>query len=151
MAYTHSVGKWDFELYAALKFFTTNTDAVALIPGAQSRELEQKAIGSLTGHAVYNFSSKWWTSVDAAWRTGGESRVDGTNQDNRQAVLGIGAAVNYSPSIYHQFGMSYFSSVAQNEYGPEGSLFNIKYAYVFGGKIRQTMQAMQQQMSAPNP
>lgn len=142
LALTIPLGNFDIETYAHAKFFSKNNDALQFIPNQNANILEQKPFYGLTFHTVYNFSSKFWIAFDAASRIGGETIKNSIHQKDSQTLLGLGGTLTYSPSIHHQFGASYMSNAAGNDYAPDGSLFNVKYSYVFGGKIRETMNAI---------
>ena len=141
------LGQWDLETYFGVKFFTDNTNNVHLNPKASSSTLSQKPFYGLTFHVGYNFNSSLWASFDAASRYGGETSINQENQNNAQTVLGLGGTITYSPSIHHQIGVSYMTNAEQNNYAPQGALFNLKYSYVFGGQIRSTMKQLKQLQS----
>ncbi|WP_055092424.1 transporter [Flavobacterium aquidurense] len=145
IALTVPVDNWDFEAYLNAKFFTRNNALPNLLPSGTPSKLEQKAFYGLTLHAVYNFNQKFWISADAAGRVGGETKKDGIAQEDSQSVAGVGGTFNYSPSLFHQFGINYITAAGGNDYAPNGSLFTVKYTYVFGGGMKKTMQALKNQ------
>lgn len=144
LAVTVPVGKWDFEGYLAVKFFTKNNKMPSLLPNSDEHSLSQKPFYSLTGHAVYNFTPQLWASLDISGRTGGETSQSGVKQHDSQQILGIGGTLTYIPVLYHQFGLTYLTRAAGNEYAANGAQFTLKYTYVFGGGIQNTIKSLKQ-------
>ncbi len=65
------VGKWAFETYAGVWFFTTNNDFY----GGQVRT--QKPIWAFQGHVSYTFRPRLWLAVSGTYYTGGVTSLDG--------------------------------------------------------------------------
>jgi hypothetical protein len=65
------LGKWAFETYAGVWFFTTNDDFF----GGQVRT--QKPIWAFQGHVSYTFRPRLWLAVSGTYYTGGETSLDG--------------------------------------------------------------------------
>ncbi len=147
---TVPVGKWDFETYVNAKFFTENTEMSRLLPTAEAGTLSQSPFYGLTFHAVYNVNSKLYAAIDLGGRIGGETTKNAVDQDNSQALFGIGGTVTFMPSIHHQFGINYMTRAVGNDIAPHGSIFSIKYAFVFGAQIDKTLEAIKQMQSQQN-
>ena len=64
-------GRWDFDGYVGVWFFTDNDD---FFPGGKSRT--QDPVVALQGHVSYTFKPRLWAAVDATWYQGGGARVD---------------------------------------------------------------------------
>jgi hypothetical protein len=87
VAVSHPVGRrWLFDLYAGVWLFTDNS---AFFPGASVRS--QAPLGTLQGHASYNFSRRTWAAIDATFYTGGQTSINGVEQDDRQSNSRLGA------------------------------------------------------------
>ncbi|MFC3158306.1 hypothetical protein ACFOEQ_07100 [Chryseobacterium arachidis] len=142
MALTIPVNKFDIEVYAAAKFFTTNKKLPSTVLGQPASSVTQKPFYSLTLHNVYNINDKIWVSFDAAARTGGETSKNSIAQDDAQTVLGLGGSMNYSPTVHHKIGLSYISNAAGDENSPNGSIYALKYSYIFGGGIDKTLKEL---------
>lgn len=142
LAVSIPVSKFDIEVYAAAKFFTTNNKLPSTVLGQPASSVSQKPFYSLTFHSVYNINDKIWVSFDAAGRTGGETKKNGIAQNDSQTVLGLGGSMNYSPSVHHKIGVSFITNAAGDENSPNGSIYALKYSYVFGGGIDKTLQEL---------
>lgn len=135
LALSVPVNKFDFEAYVAGKFFAENRELPGLIPGQPTSRLRQKPFLSFTFHGIYNVNSKLWFSLDAASRFGGKTTKNEINQQDAQAVLGLGGTGTYSPSIHHKIGLSYLTNAVGNDNAPKGSILSLKYSYIFGNLI----------------
>ena len=65
------LGKWAFESYAGVWFFTTNDDFF----GGRTRT--QKPIWAFQGHLSYTFRPRLWLAASATYYTGGRTALDG--------------------------------------------------------------------------
>ncbi|MFW2372257.1 MAG: transporter [Gammaproteobacteria bacterium] len=74
---SQALGKWIVEGAAAVTFYSDNNDFFG------GQELEQAPIYSMQGHVVYNFSPGLWTAINMTYFTGGISKVDGIEKDNK--------------------------------------------------------------------
>lgn len=142
LAVSIPVNKFDIEVYAAAKFFTTNKKLPSTVLGLPASSVSQRPFYSLTLHNVYNINDKIWVSFDAAARTGGETSKNGMSQNDAQTVLGLGGSMNYSPTVHHKIGLSYVTNAAGDENSPNGSIYALKYSYVFGGGIDKTLKEL---------
>jgi outer membrane putative beta-barrel porin/alpha-amylase len=65
-------GRWTFDTYAGVWFFTEND---AYYPGPSHRR--QDPVVALQGHVSYTLGRRAWIAANATWYGGGEMRVDG--------------------------------------------------------------------------
>jgi hypothetical protein len=84
-----AIGPWTLEFAAAATLFTDNTDFF----GGKVRE--QDSLYTLQGHAIYNFPSGMWASLDATWFAGGRTTVNGTLDNNLQQNWRLGATLAF--------------------------------------------------------
>lgn len=75
---SHPAGKWAFEVYAGVWFFTENADFY----GGQVRT--QSPLASYQGHVVYSFNPRLWAAFDFTYYTGGQTTVGGRDNQDRQ-------------------------------------------------------------------
>jgi hypothetical protein len=75
---SHPAGKWSFELYAGVWFFTDNTDFF----GGHVRT--QSPLASYQTHVVYNITPRMWAAFDFTYYSGGQTTLDGQRKDDRQ-------------------------------------------------------------------
>ena len=81
------VGKWTFELYTGVWFFTANDDFL----GGNRRT--QDPILALQGHIIYTFCPGLWLAVDGTWYSGGQTEVNGVFDADRQKNTRIGTTL----------------------------------------------------------
>jgi len=91
-SYTPDEGWTWLETYLSTKVFTTNPDY--RVGGASS--LTQKPLFLAEGHASRNLLPTLWVSADAYYNVGGETSIDGVNQDNAANTLRLGAGMGLS-------------------------------------------------------
>lgn len=135
-------GKWDLEASASLRFFTRNDGLPALRPGQPSVVLSQRPMVGMTTHAVYNMHPKFWISLDLAGRLGGQTRKDNIWQEDAQALLAMGSTATFTPQPHHSIGLGYITQALRNEFAPEGHIFTLKYSYLFGREMNQTLRTL---------
>ena len=75
---SHPAGKWTFELYAGIWFFTTNNDFY----GGQVRK--QNPLAAYQAHVVYSLSPRMWAAFDFTYYSGGQTTLNGVRKDDRQ-------------------------------------------------------------------
>jgi hypothetical protein len=88
-SYTPDRGWTWLETYVTGLMFTNNNDF--LVNGSQT--LSQSPIFRLEGHASRNLTDGLWLSADAYYNVGGETSIDGIEQDNMANTLRIGAGM----------------------------------------------------------
>jgi len=121
-------GPWTVELMAAATFFTDNTDFY----GGSKRA--QDPIYSFQAHAIYNFRSGIWASVDATYFTGGRTTIDGVRGNDFQqnwrlgATLALPVDVNNSVKLYASSGVS---ARTDNNF----DLVGVAWQYRWGGGL----------------
>jgi len=113
------------ELTPSVWFFTDNDDP------CNADKLEQKPVLKLEGHFTRDFSPMFWGSLDALYTLGGETRVDGVDQDNSQSSLALGATLGVNLSRTLGLQATYGKIVDHNESGMDGSMWRIKFSYMF--------------------
>ncbi len=113
------------ELNPNVWFFTDNNDP------RNADRLEQKPVFKLEGHVTHDFSLMFWGSLDALYTLGGETKVDGVDQDNSQSSLALGATLGVNLSRAFGFQATYGKIVDRNENGMDGNMWRVKFSYVF--------------------
>jgi hypothetical protein len=84
------VGRWTFDTYAGVWFFTEND---AYYPGLSHRR--QDPVAAIQGHVSYTLGRRAWIAANATWYGGGQMSVDGVALADpyRNTRLGITWAV----------------------------------------------------------
>ncbi len=87
LALSQPVGRhWMIDVYTGLWFFTNNNK---FFTGESLRT--QDPMGTVQGHLSYNINPKMWVALDATFYYGGQSTINGVNNDDRQSNSRIGA------------------------------------------------------------
>jgi len=77
-------GPWTVEIAPSVTIFTDNTDFF------NGSTFAQAPVYVLRGHAIYNFPSGMWMSLDGTFFTGGRTTVNGVRGDNEQTNTRVG-------------------------------------------------------------
>lgn len=88
-SYTPDEGWTWLESYVSIQLFTNNNDF--FVNGAST--LAQNPLFRVEGHASRNLTDELWLSADAYYNIGGETRIDGIEQDNMANTLRLGAGM----------------------------------------------------------
>ena len=103
------VGKWIFDGYAGVWFFTANPEFFShnsVSPGVNS--LGQAPIGSLETHVSYDFKQRLWASFDWNYWYGGNRTLNGKVTPNSlQANSRIGATASVPLNKHQSLKFSY--------------------------------------------
>ena len=87
IALSQPAGKrWLFDIYAGVWLFTTNNH---FYPESATRD--QRPLGSFQGHISYNFTPRMWAALNTTYYTGGNTVVNGHENNDRQENSRIGA------------------------------------------------------------
>jgi len=100
LGFAQPVGRWWFDVYAGLWFFTTNHDFF----GGQTRE--QDPLTVVQAHVSYTFRPRLWLALNGTWYAGGSTTIDGVANADRQenSRLGLTLAVPASKAHSLKFG-----------------------------------------------
>jgi hypothetical protein len=115
--------QWTLEGVAGVRVFSDNNDFL------ESRTLEQKAIWSLKGSAIYSLPRPgWWTSFSLAYGEGGKTRVDGVSKNNKQQNWRFGATFSMPIAPRHGFSIRINSGI-NNGAGSDFDSVSMAYTY----------------------
>jgi hypothetical protein len=108
-SYTPDQGWTWIETYVSGRIFSDNSNY--LVNGAQT--LSQKPILRLEEHVSRNLTEALWLSADAYYNLGGETRIDGIEQDNMANTLRIGGGMGLRLWRGADVGLNYERVVAK--------------------------------------
>jgi hypothetical protein len=96
-----------------------------------SEKLEQKPLYAVEGHFSYTFNRALWASLDATYNRGGETKIDGDWQDNKQENALLGASVGFMLSP--QFGglIAYSDTVSERTGSPDVNTWTLRLQYAW--------------------
>jgi hypothetical protein len=109
LSYTPDRGRTWVETYVTGQFFSDNNNY--LVNGAQT--LSQKPILRVEEHVSRNVTDALWLSVDAYYNVGGETSIDGIEQDNMANTLRVGAGIGLRLWRGADLGLNYEPVVAK--------------------------------------
>jgi hypothetical protein len=125
LGYSERWGRWVLDAYAAVWFFTENTE---YYPG--TRALSEATVGAVEAHLSYDFSPRLWVSLDANYWWGGVTSLNGVANlatDQKNSRVGVTASF---PITGHQTIKLSISDGAYVSYG--GNYRNITLAWQYG-------------------
>ncbi len=99
----HILQKSTLEVTPSVKFFTKNSD----IYGGGNRY--QDPLLTLESHFAHTFSKKMWGSLDLGYQYGGNTRTNGSDDDNTISQVGGGVSLGYQIMDPLTFAVSYGS------------------------------------------
>ena len=121
-------GPWTLELTAAAILFTDNKDFF----GGNTRS--QDPLYSIQAHAIYNFRSGIWGSLDATYFAGGRSTLNGTLNSDLQQNWRAGGTLAFPVDIHNSVKL-YASSGVSARTGNNYDLLGIAWQYRWGGGL----------------
>jgi hypothetical protein len=121
-------GPWTLEITAAATLFTDNKDFY----GGSTRS--QDPLYSLQSHAIYNFRSGIWASVDATYFAGGRTTLDGVLNSDLQQNWRIGGTLAFPVDLHNSLKF-YASSGVSARTGNSFDLIGIAWQYRWGGGL----------------
>ena len=104
---------------------------VLLFTENRERNLQQDPLFNIEGHVSQNFSPRTWGALGALYSRGGRTTINGLPGNGSQMSLALTATlgVNFSPRWVMQ--LRFGQSVAQNESGLVGKIYQFKLARFF--------------------
>lgn len=120
-SYTPDEGRTWLEAYATAKFFSEN----------EATNTRQDPLFLFEGHASRNLTDQIWLSADGYYNVGGESYVDGVDQDDAANTLRLGVGSGTRLWTGAQLMLNYDQVVARPATQPEGRNFRLSLAQVW--------------------
>ena len=119
----HNRGKWSMELTGAVWLYTNNNDFF------NGNKLEQDPYYTIQTHLIYTFRPGLWASASAGYGYGGESTINGVDNNDRRE--NVAWALSVGVPITRQLGAKviYLSTRTQESIGQDtdsiGAAFSI--------------------------
>jgi len=123
-----ALGSFTLELTAAATLYTDNWDFF----GGNTRS--QDPLYSIQSHAIYNFSSGIWGSLDATYFAGGRSRLNGALSNDLQQNWRVGGTLALPIDIHDSIKL-YASRGVSARTGNSYDLIGIAWQYGWGGGL----------------
>jgi hypothetical protein len=113
------------ELNAYVSFYTDNEDYIG------SNKLEQRPLGTLEGHYSYTINRALWVSLDGTYAKGGETKVNGSAQDNEQENKTVGASLGFMLSPNFGGLVAYTDSYEPQSDAADTNIWTVRLQYVW--------------------
>jgi hypothetical protein len=123
-----ALGDLTLEFKAGVTLFTTNTDFF------NGNRRSQDPLYSIGSHAIYNFSSGIWASVDATYFAGGRSTLNDTLQNDLQQNWRVGGTLAFPVDARNSVKL-YVSSGVSSRTGNSFDLIGVAWQYRWGGGL----------------
>ncbi len=120
-------GRWTFEVYGSVTFFTDNTRF------RKTSTLSQAPIGAVQGHVAYTFRPGLWAAFNATYYGGGETKVDGVKRNDLKSNTRYGATLSVPLTRQHSLKFLYSRGLI-TRLGSDFTSFGVGYQVGWGGK-----------------
>jgi hypothetical protein len=127
-AVSHPFGhkqKWEFDGYANAYFYTDNNSYHG------TKILRQHVLPGLEAHISYSFTPNLWASLDTRYSFGGDTFVNGMNQNTAQQNFILGSEMNVSLDPQNSLVFE-FAKALVHQNGPASTGFAVKYMFSWG-------------------
>jgi len=114
-----------WEVHPGITFYQDNDD-----PTGEARRREQDPLFKVENHLVYEFSRKFWGSLDLAYQKGGQTTTDDTADDNEKDHWGGGVSLGYSVHPAASIQASYGRILKERD-DATGEMIRLKVALLF--------------------
>lgn len=124
---SHIAGRWVFEAYGAVTFFTTNPDFLG------GNRLSQRPFADVQGHVIYGIrGADLWAAASLGYGWGGGTAVNG--QRNASISNARASAVLRVPVARgHALKLAYVTGLRTN-LGADFDTIQLAYQYAWGGR-----------------
>jgi hypothetical protein len=128
-------GKWMFDAYGAVCFFTANHDFLSNASGSAGPNTQtQQPIGAIETHLSYDVKPRLWLSVDGNYWYGGKTALNGApNVSTLQANSRLGATASLPIGTHHSLKFSY-SAGTYIRFGGDYKDFSVAWQYSWLGR-----------------
>jgi hypothetical protein len=125
---SQALGDLTLEFKTGVTLFTTNNDFF------NGNERTQEPLYSVGAHAIYNFSSGIWASLDATYFAGGRTSLNDTLQNDLQQNWRVGTTLAFPVDVRNSIKF-YASSGVSSRTGNSYDLIGIAWQYRWGGGL----------------
>lgn len=121
----HTRGKWSAELTGEIAFYTKNNEFF------NGNTFEQKPLYTVSGHIIHAFKQGQWMSISVGYDYGGESRLNGV--DNDDTKQNIGWKLSYTHPVNRLIGIKifYLGTRTQESIGLDSETLAVSMSFVW--------------------
>jgi hypothetical protein len=125
LAFGTPIGPTWLEVNTYVSLFGKNDDYIG------DNKLEQKPLYAVETHYSYTLNRALWVGLDATYNTGGETKINGTDQDNKQENVLAGASMGFM--LTPQLGglVAYTDTVSERTGSPDVNTWTVRLQYVW--------------------
>lgn len=125
LAFGTPIGPTWLEVNTYVSLFGKNDDYIG------DNKLEQKPLYAVETHYSYTVNRALWVGLDATYNTGGETKLNGTDQDNKQENVLAGASMGFM--LTPQLGglIAYTDTVSERTGSPDVNTWTLRLQYVW--------------------
>ena len=123
----HEHNKWQFETTAAAFVYFDNDE---FFPGKST--LKEDPLWSVQVHAIHTFRPGLWASAGAAYAWGGESNINGIENDDKSQIVIWGVSVGVPINHMQGLKFAYARSLTQTDLGSDLNTFQIAWTLMMG-------------------
>lgn len=123
-----SFGKLTLEVDTALTVYTDNEDYL------DGKTREQDPIFAVQAHAVYSLHRAIWAAFDVTYYVGGETTVDGVQNDDELSSVRVGGTLSLALSRRNSIKF-YASGAGMTRYGSDFTTVGVALQHRWGGGI----------------
>ena len=118
----HIRGRWSFEITGSAFIFTDNDSFF------NGNRLEQDPLYKFQAHVVHTFPSRLWVTAGAGYKFGGETAVNGVDNNNRQEYLAWGVGAGYPITRWLSLKGAYIRTQSQTSTGEDSDTLTIGFS-----------------------
>lgn len=125
LAFGTPFGPTWLEINAYASFYQDNDDYIG------HNKLEQRPLGTIETHYSYTINRALWVSLDATYAKGGETKINGTTQDNEQENKTLGASLGFNLSPNFGGLVAYADSYEPQSGAADTNTWTVRLQYVW--------------------
>ena len=124
IGFSHREGRLYYEIYSGVWFFTGNNEFF------NKSRLDENPLLSFQAHIDYIFKSKIWVALNGGFARGGQTTLNGHDQDDAQQNWRIGGTFSV-PFDAHQSVKAMLNTGVATKAGQNYTAFTLVYQYIW--------------------
>lgn len=125
LAFGYPIGPFWIEINPMVSFYQDNDEYLG------SHHLAQRPLYAAEGHFSLTLNPALWVALDSTFSKGGETRVDGTLQNNKQQNVLLGASLGFMLSPQLGGALAYTDTTQEESGSPDISTWMIRMQYAW--------------------
>lgn len=125
LAFGYPIGPFWIEINPMVSFYQDNDEYLG------SHHLAQRPLYTAEGHLSLTVNQTMWISLDSTFSKGGETRIDGSLQNNKQQNVLLGASLGFMLSPQFGGAVAYTDTTQEESGSPDISTWMFRVQYVW--------------------